>query len=49
MKQQLTATEDNIEKTKVFTSKELEKATENFVQLECFNKVAKVPYIRECS
>ena len=49
LKQQLTATEDNIEKTKVFTSKELEKATENFVQLECFNKVAKVPYIRECS
>ncbi|KAF3574630.1 hypothetical protein F2Q69_00058196, partial [Brassica cretica] len=42
LKQQLTATEDNIEKTKVFTSKELEKATENFVQLECFNKVAKI-------
>ncbi|CAN6893106.1 unnamed protein product [Brassica oleracea] len=49
LKQQLTATEGNIEKTKVFTSKELEKATENFIQLECFNKVAKVPYIRECS
>ncbi|KAH0861920.1 hypothetical protein HID58_079131 [Brassica napus] len=38
----LTATEGNIEKTKVFTSKELEKATENFIQLECFNKVAKI-------
>ncbi|KAF2620637.1 hypothetical protein F2Q68_00038321, partial [Brassica cretica] len=42
LKQQLTATEGNIEKTKVFTSKELEKATENFVQLECFNKVSKI-------
>ncbi|KAG2320251.1 hypothetical protein Bca52824_013464 [Brassica carinata] len=30
LKQQLTATEGSIEKTKVFTSKELEKATENF-------------------
>lgn len=30
MKQPLTPTEGSIEKTKVFTSKELEKATENF-------------------
>ncbi|CAF2261806.1 BnaA08g28120D [Brassica napus] len=30
LKQQLTSTEGSIEKTKVFTSKELEKATENF-------------------
>ncbi|KAG7579328.1 Protein kinase domain, partial [Arabidopsis thaliana x Arabidopsis arenosa] len=30
LQQQLTATEGNVEKTKVFTSRELEKATENF-------------------
>ena len=38
LKQQLTSTEGSIEKTKVFTSKELKKATENFSSTRVLGK-----------
>ena len=48
LQQQLSSNENNVQKEKLFNSKELENATDRFNENRILGKVDKVQFIKEC-
>ena len=48
LQQQLSSNDNNVQKTKLFNSKELRNVTDHFNKNEYLVKVGKVQFIKEC-